>query len=122
MTYNGGPSFNSITQENVAPGSTLSATYAGDSGANAYLDLTKLAPVIPVPQITKPVQPIPLTDRTQQMYVPQPNFVNPYAQNITLALTRSVTFEPDLRSALHRHARQKAIERGFPDQPAEFPL
>ena len=91
MTYNGGPSFNSITQENVAPGSTLSSTYAGDSGANAYLDLTRLAPVIPVPQITKPVQPIPLTDRTQQMYVPQPNFVNPYAQNITLALTRSVS-------------------------------
>ena len=85
------PSFNSITQENVAPGSTLSSTYAGDSGANAYLDLTKLASVIPVPQIIKPVQPIPLTDRTQQMYVPQPNFVNPYAQNITLSLTRSVS-------------------------------
>jgi hypothetical protein len=91
MTYNAGPSFNSITQENVAPSSTLSATYAGDSSTNAYLDLRKLPSLIPVPQIIKPMQPIPLTDRTQQMYVPQPGLKNPYAQNITLAVTRSVT-------------------------------
>jgi len=91
MTYNAGPSFNSITQENVAPGSTLSASYIGDSGANAYLDLTKLPSVIPVPTIIKPVQQVPLTDRTQQMYVPQPDWKNPYAENITLAVTRSLT-------------------------------
>src|SRR6185295_15099213 len=91
MTYNAGPSFNSVTQENVAPGSTLSAIYQGDSGANAYLDLTKLQSLIPVPTIIKPIQPVPLTDRTQQMYVPQPGFVNPYVQNITLSVARSLT-------------------------------
>src|SRR5262249_54011409 len=88
---NAGPSFNSITQENVAPGSTLTASYIGDSGANAYLDLTKLSSLVPVPTIVTPVQQIPSTDRTQQMYVPQPNWTNPYAQNITLAVTRSIT-------------------------------
>src|SRR5215470_7355460 len=119
MTYNGGPSFNSITQENVAPGSTLSATYAGDSGANAYLDLTKMPPVVPVPQIVKPVQPIPLTDRTQQMYVPQPGFVNPYAQNITLAVTRSVApnLSVDLRyiGTLGRKQLNAALQINQPD-------
>ncbi len=90
MTFNGGPSFNSITQENVAPGSTLQASYIGDS-STTYLDLTKVPSLIPVPNIIKPIQPVPLSDRTQQMYVPQPGFVNPYAQNLTLSVTRSIT-------------------------------
>src|SRR5437868_5095229 len=37
------------------------------------------------------MQPIPLSDRTQQVYNPQPGLVNPYAQNLTLSVTRSVT-------------------------------
>lgn len=119
MTYNSGPSFNSITQENVAPGSTLSAIYTGDSGANAYLDLTKLSSVVPVPQIVKPVQPVPLTDRTQQMYVPQPGLVNPYAQNITLAVTRSVNpgLTVDLRyiGTLGRKQLNAAMQINQPD-------
>ena len=90
MTYNGTPSFNSLTQTQVTPGSTLSASYLGDSGANAYLDLTKLPSLIPVPQIVKPMQPVPLSDRTQTIYVPQPGLVNPYVQNVTLSVTRSV--------------------------------
>jgi hypothetical protein len=90
MTYNGTPSFNSLTQTQVAPGSILNANYQGDSGANAYLDLTKLSSLVPVPQIIKPMQAIPLSDRTQQIYVPQPGLVNPYVQNVTLSLTRSI--------------------------------
>ncbi|MBI2149587.1 MAG: TonB-dependent receptor, partial [Acidobacteria bacterium] len=90
MTYNGTPSFNSLTQTQVTPGSTLQANYQGDSGANAYLDLTKVPPLVPVPQIVKPMQPVPLSDRTQTIYVPQPGLVNPYAQNVTLSVTRSV--------------------------------
>jgi len=91
-TYNAGQVSNSITQENVVPGSTLGATYAGDSSpANAYLDLTRVASIVPVPQIFKPMQPVPLTDRTQQVYNPQPNLRNPYAQNLTLSLTRSIS-------------------------------
>jgi hypothetical protein len=90
MTYNGTPSFNSLTQTQVAPGSILNANYQGDSGTNAYLDLTKLQSLVPVPAITKPMEPIPLSDRTQQIYVPQPGLVNPYVQNVTLSVTRSV--------------------------------
>jgi hypothetical protein len=90
MTYNAGQVSNAITQENVVPGSTLGATYAGDSSANAYLDLTKLASLVPVPQIFKPMQPVPISDRSQQVYNPQPNLRNPYAQNLTLSLTRSI--------------------------------
>jgi hypothetical protein len=90
ITYNGLPSFNSLTQTQVTPGSTLAANYQGDSGANAYLDLTKLQSVVPVPQIIKPMQPVPLSDRTQQVYIPQPGLVNPYVENMTLTVTRSV--------------------------------
>src|SRR4029077_18048269 len=91
MTYNSGQVANAITQENVVPGSTLGATYAGDSAANAYLDLTKLQSLVPVTQIFKPMQPVPLTDRSQQVYNPQPNLRNPYAQNLTLSVTRSIS-------------------------------
>src|SRR4029453_10315859 len=84
------PSFNSLTQTQVTPGSTLAANYQGDSGANAYLDFTKLPSVVPAPQIIKPMQPVPLSDRTQQVYIPQPGLVNPYVENMTLSVTRSV--------------------------------
>ena len=70
ITYNGLPSFNSLTQTQVTPGSTLAVNYQGDSGANAYLDLTKLSSLVPAPQIIKPMQPVPLSDRTQQVYIP----------------------------------------------------
>jgi len=90
MTYNGLPSFNSLTQTQVTPGSTLSAQYAGDS-VNPYLDLTRLQSLVPVPLIVKPMESVPVTDRTQTIYVPQPNLVNPYAQNVTLSVTRSLT-------------------------------
>ena len=96
----------------------FSAIYTGDSGANSYLDLTKIQPLVPVPTIIKPVQPVPLTDRSQQMYVPQPGFVNPYTQNITLAVTRSITSEPGCGSSLHRHARPEAAECRISNQPA----
>src|SRR3989442_15291700 len=90
MTYNAGQVANAITQENVVPSSTNQATYAGDS-INAYLDLTKLSSLIPVANIIRPMQPIPVSDRTQQVYNPQPNLRNPYAQNLTLSVTRSIT-------------------------------
>jgi len=99
ITYNGLPSFNSLTQTQVAPGSTLAANYTGDSGSNAYLDLTKLPSLIPVPTIVKPMEAVPVTDGTQGVYIPQPNLVNPYVQNLTLTFTRSLsnTMSLDLR-------------------------
>jgi hypothetical protein len=90
MTYNAGQVSNSVTQENVVPGSTLGAQNIGDSAANAYLDLTKLQSLIPVTQIYKPMQPVPLSDRSQQVYNPQPNLRNPYAENLTLSVTHSL--------------------------------
>ena len=90
ITYNGLPSFNSLTQTQVTPGSTLAVSYQGDSGANAYLDLTKLPSLVPAPVTVLPMQPVPLTDRTQQVYIPAPDLVNPYVQNLTLSVTRSV--------------------------------
>src|SRR5262249_6696156 len=91
MTFNQGQVANAITQENVVPGSTLNGSYGGDSAANADLDLTKVASLVPVIQIYKPLQPIPTTDRTQQVYNPQANLRNPYTENMTLSVTRSLS-------------------------------
>ena len=90
ITYNGLPSFNSLTQTQVTPGSTLAVNYQGDSGANAYLDLTKAPALVPAPVTVLPMQPVPVTDRTQQVYIPAPDLVNPYVQNLTLTVTRSI--------------------------------
>ncbi len=90
VTYQIGESFNNLFQEQSVPGSVYNATYTGDSGANAYLDLTKLRSLIPVPVLTRPMQTIPLTARDQSLYVPDPSLVVPYAQNLTLSVTRSI--------------------------------
>jgi len=90
VTYQIGESFNNLFQEQNVPGSIFNATYLGDS-TNPYLDLTKLPSVIPLPIVTKPMQTIPVTDRLQSLYVPDPALVVPYAQNLTLAVTRSIT-------------------------------
>jgi hypothetical protein len=90
VTYQIGESFNNLFQEQNVPGSIFNATYLGDS-TNPYVDLTKLPSVIPLPIVTKPMQTIPVTDRLQSLYVPDPALVVPYAQNLTLAVTRSIT-------------------------------
>jgi hypothetical protein len=90
ITYQIGDGYSSMVQETNAPGSSSSTSYTGDSSANAYLDLTRLPALIPVPVPFKPLQPIPLTERTQQIYIPDPDLVTPYAQNLTLAVTRSL--------------------------------
>jgi len=90
MTFQQGQVPNALTQENNVPGSTNNARYTGDSGANAYLDLTKLPSIVPVPNIIRPMQPVPVTDRTQQIYVPENGVRNPYAENITMSVTRSI--------------------------------
>jgi len=86
VTYQIGESFNNLFQEQNVPGSIFNATYLGDS-ANPYLDLIKLPSVIPLPVGTKPMQTIPVKDRLQSLYVPDPALVVPYAQNLTLAIT-----------------------------------
>src|SRR5262249_43403557 len=90
MTFQQGQVPNALTQEIAVPGTQNGVSYTGDSGANAYLDLTRVQSLIPVPSSLKPFQPAPVTDRSQQMYVPEAGVRNPYAQNITLSVTRSV--------------------------------
>jgi hypothetical protein len=89
VTYQAGQVANALTQENLVPGSTNNASYTGDS-TNTYIDLTKLQSLVPVPNIIKPMQSVPVTDRTQQIFIPQPDLANPYVQNLTLSVTRQI--------------------------------
>ena len=90
MTFQQGQVPNALTQENVVPGSTYNGNYQGDS-TNPYLDLTKVQANIPTPVPIKPMQGVPLNDRQQQIYIPSATVRNPYAENITLSVTRSIT-------------------------------
>jgi hypothetical protein len=118
ITYQIGESFNNLFQEQNVPGSIFNSTYTGDS-TNTYLDLTKLRSVIPLPVGTKPMETIPLTARDQSLYVPDPGLVVPYAQNLTLALTRSIgsSFTVDLRyvGTLARKQRSAANDINVPN-------
>ena len=89
MTFQQGQVPNALTQETNVPGSSYNARYTGDSSANAYLDLTKVPALVPVPNIIAPMQPVPLTDRTNQVFFPEDGVRNPYAENITLSVARS---------------------------------
>jgi hypothetical protein len=93
ITFQQGQVPNALTQENVVPGSTQSPVYQGDPLAAPYLDLSKVQAVIPVPipGAVKPMQPVPIYDRSQQIYIPSATVRNPYAENITLAVTRAIT-------------------------------
>jgi hypothetical protein len=91
MTFQQGQVPNALTQETNVPGSSYNARYTGDSSANAYLDLTKAQSLVPVPNIIRPMQPVPLTDRTNQVFFPEDGVRNPYAQNITLSVARSIS-------------------------------
>jgi hypothetical protein len=119
ITYQIGDGYSSMVQETNAPGSSSSTVYTGDSSANAYLDLTKLSSLIPVPVPFKPMQPIPLTERTQQIYIPDPELVTPYAQNLTLSVTRSIgsNVSVDLRyiGTLGRKQRSAANNINVPN-------
>ena len=75
------------------PGSTYSANFTG-TAADPYLDLTDLPKYTPVPiptGVLPGIQPIPLTDRISSITVFDPNYVSPYVQNLTLAITHNVT-------------------------------
>jgi len=88
-TYQIGWSYNQLSFATSAPGSGDSITYVGDSNIT-YLDLAKLPSIIPLPSPNKPLQPIPTSSRTQQIYQPGSGLVSPYAQNLTLSITRSL--------------------------------
>jgi hypothetical protein len=89
MTYQLNQSGNNIIQEINVPGASDGVTYI-PSSADPYLDLTKLPSLVPVPSTLKPLQPVPVTARISQIYVPDSGLETPYAQNLTLSVTRSV--------------------------------
>src|SRR5207344_2173056 len=90
MTFQQGQVPNALTQENIVPGSTYAGNYQGDASIS-YLDLRNVPSAVPVPVPILPMQPVPIDDRQQQIYIPSNSVNNPYAQNITLSVTRSIS-------------------------------
>jgi hypothetical protein len=68
------------------PGSTYPDTYTIN---NQYVDLAHVSSLIPVPQKVKPMQPFPVTDRTQTLNVYDGTFDAPYVHNLTMSLARN---------------------------------
>jgi hypothetical protein len=94
LQYIGGNGFNGIeTNLGQPPGSEFLATYQGDS-TNRYLDLTSITSnriPYPIAPPALPVQQIPITNRTATISAYDPNFVNPYIQNLTLSVTKTLS-------------------------------
>ena len=55
-----------------------------------YLDLTDLTRIVPVPVPARPMEPIPVTARDTGLAAFDSNYVTPYVQNLTLAVTRNI--------------------------------
>ena len=102
------------------PGSSFDANINHAPGLQ-YLDMTKLASLVPVPVSTAPMQPIPVTDRSVALSAMDPNLTTPYVQNLTLNLTRNGRTKPDSGRPLHRNAEPKAI-RKCQSQFSQFPV
>jgi hypothetical protein len=93
IQYIGGNNFSGVESAlGQPPGSEFLATYQGDSN-RPYLDLTSITRnevPFPINPPVLPVQPIPVTSRTQTIQAYDPNYVNPYIQNMTLSITKEV--------------------------------
>ncbi len=94
IQYIGGNNFNGV--EGVLgqpPGSEFLATYQGDSNT-PFLDLTSITSnkiPYPIPPPVLPVQQIPITSRTATISAYDPNYINPYIQNLTLSVTTTLS-------------------------------
>jgi hypothetical protein len=92
ITFQGGGRFNTLEGPlSNPPGKTFDGSYVGDS-SDPYLDLSKIARVIPAPLPAgqQPMLPIPITNRTQNISFFDTDYVAPYTQNMTLSITHSV--------------------------------
>src|SRR5207244_12980242 len=82
-------------------------------------DLPKPNSLVRLHVTTTPLQTIPLTERSQSLYVPDPALVTPYAQNLTLAITRSISSKVtvDLRyvGTMARKQRSAANNLNIPN-------
>jgi hypothetical protein len=97
VTYEGGGRFYDLDTQGVAnpPGSANITTYTGLNNATGvvkpYLDFNDALAIVPIPPlIPKPLQTVPVTDRSQVLVAFDPNYMAPYTQNMTLSVTRSV--------------------------------
>lgn len=71
----------------AAPGTNFQASFTTQ---NVYKDLTNLETAIPVPNVG-PLQPLLTTGpRSASLTAFDPNYQNPYVQNLTLSITRNV--------------------------------
>src|SRR5262245_22066742 len=93
LQYIGGNNFSGVESAlGQPPGSEFLATYQGDS-THPYLDLTSITKnqiPFPIAPPVLPVQAIPVTSRSSSIQAYDPNYVNPYVQNLTLSITRDV--------------------------------
>jgi hypothetical protein len=71
------------------PGSSYTATFNGGPGME-FINLTNLSNIAPVPVQVTPMQPIPVDSRTVSLTAFDSNYVTPYVQNLTMAVTRNV--------------------------------
>lgn len=77
------------------PGSTYNTNYTGDPD-HPYLNLNSLVGKVPVPDDVQPMSPIPLTNRLADISAFDPRIRTPYVQNVTLAITHSLTSKLDV--------------------------
>src|SRR4030095_3637656 len=89
ITFQGGGRFGTLQAPLAAPpGSTLDP--ATPNWQNVYRDLTNVASELPIVPSVLPMQPIPLNVRTQSFTAFDPHYVDPYVQNLTLSITRTM--------------------------------
>ncbi len=78
-----------------APGSAVGATFTGPNGGQYFNFKDALNGVgVPTEPSALPVLPVPVTDRTVNLTVFDPNYTTPYIQNLTASVTH--TFTPKL--------------------------
>ncbi len=97
ITYQSGDNLQTV--EGIIANPPGSTTNAGYNASDIYLSLENMDEIIPIAPTSDPMQPIPLTDRTQTITAYDNSFVSPYVQNVTLAIVRNIgsNFTVDVR-------------------------
>jgi Carboxypeptidase regulatory-like domain len=83
-----------------APGSAVQGLFTGPNGGQYFNMKDAIAGLgIPTEPSARPVQPVPVSDRTVNLTVFDPNYTTPYIQNLTASLTHTFTskFSLDVR-------------------------
>jgi hypothetical protein len=90
ITYQGGSRFNTLEGPlTQPPGRVYAGTYTGTI-TQPYISLASVSAAnvpTPLPAGIAPMTPIPITDRSQGVNFFDPNYTNPYVQNLVLSMT-----------------------------------